>query len=114
MTMTNHQPQNEITKEIELLIEQWKYMKPWQRKFLRAQGEIIYFLIRSIDLMYRTDLWLFPPLAFFSAYLAANNNFPDHPIKIFAVLACSFMFATLTLFLIRPRRWRRSAHWLKS
>lgn len=61
----------------------------------------------------RIDLWLFPPLAFISTYIAANNHFPAHPMKIYTVLACAFMFATFTLFLIRPKR-RKNFHWVKN
>lgn len=61
----------------------------------------------------RIDLWLFPPLAFISTYFATTNHFPQHPIKIIVVLSCAFMFATLTLFLIRPKR-RKNFHWVKN
>jgi hypothetical protein len=62
--------------------------------------------------LYRVDLWLFPPLAFYSVYLLTTRDFPEHPIKMVAVLATSFMAATLTLFLIRPPK-RRPYHVLK-
>ena len=62
----------------------------------------------------RVDLWFFPPLAFLSTYLVTSRYFPLHPIKIFAVLATAFMASTLTLFLIRPRRWKKTRHWVKS
>jgi hypothetical protein len=60
------------------------------------------------------DLWLLPPLAFVSTYLVASKYFPSHPIKIFAVLSTAFMFSTLNLFLLRPRKWKKTAHWVKA
>lgn len=65
-----------------------------------------------LNLFYRVDLWLFPPLAFTSTYFLTARYFPAHPIKIFAVLSTAFMFSTLTLFLIRPPK-RRQYHWIK-
>lgn len=64
--------------------------------------------------LYRVDLWLFPPLVFYSTYLLTSNNFPPHPIKIFAILSTAFMFATLTLFLLRPRKLVRIFRWVKA
>lgn len=69
-----------------------------------------------LKLLYRVDLWLFPPLAFLSTFLATSKYFPSHQIKLFAVLSTAFMFSTLTLFLLRPRKWKwkRIAHWVKA
>lgn len=94
--------------------EIWPHLKPWQRKWLRIQGEVIYGFMIFINILYRMDLWLFPPLAFFSAYIITSKYFPPHPIKIFAVLSTAFMFSTLNLFLLRPRKWKRIVHWVKA
>lgn len=67
----------------------------------------------TVNFLSRIDLWLFPPLAFISTYFATTNHFPSHPIKIYVVLSCAFMFATLTLFLIRPKRRKLQVHWVK-
>lgn len=67
---------------------------------------------RIVDFLYRVDLWLFPPLAFASAYLVASKYFPPHPMIMFAILATSFMFSALVLFIIRPPK-RRRFHWVK-
>jgi len=69
---------------------------------------------RILKFLYRVDLWFFPPLAFTSAYLLTSKNFPEHPIKIFGVLATAFMFSTLTLFLLRPKRWKKTSHWVRA
>ena len=68
---------------------------------------------RLLKILYRVDIWLFPPCAFLSSYLTAYQNIPTHPIKLYAVLSIAFMSATLTLFLIRPRKWKKTAHWIK-
>jgi hypothetical protein len=73
---------------------------------LPRAGEII------LNFLNRVDLWLFPPLAFYSTYLVTTRYFPDHLIKFIAIMATSFMAATLTLFLIRPPK-RRPVHWVK-
>lgn len=64
----------------------------------------------AINILRRVDLWLFPPAAFFAAYNLAIQNFPDHPIKMIAVLSTAFMCAALVLMIIRPRR----IHWVKA
>jgi hypothetical protein len=68
---------------------------------------------KFLTLLRRADLWLFPPSAFISAYITTTKFFPPHPIKIIAVLATAFMFATLTLFLIRPARRKQTVRWSK-
>lgn len=64
----------------------------------------------ALLVLHRVDLWLFPPAAFFAAYNLAIQNFPDHPIKMIAVLSTAFMCAALVLMIIRPRR----IHWVKA
>jgi len=95
--------------------ELWANLKPWQRKFLRIQGDIVYSFVVFIDSLYRVDLWLFPPGMFYATYVLTIKSFPDHPIKTIAVLSTSFMFAALSLLLIRPRKikWKKVAHWVK-
>ena len=66
-----------------------------------------------LKFLYRVDLWFFPPLAFLSTCLVTSKYFPPHPIKIFAILSTAFMFSTLNLFLLRPRKWKRTAYWVK-
>ena len=100
--------------QLKTISDLWPHLTPWQRKWLRIQGEVIYVAVRLMKFFYRVDLWLFPPLAFISTYLVTSKYFPAHPIKIFAVLSTAFMFLTLTLFLIRPRKWKRTAHWIKA
>lgn len=62
--------------------------------------------------LYRVDLWLFPPLSFSSSYLALSRFFPHHPIRLFALLASSFMASTLTLLMLRPPKRVYVAHWI--
>jgi hypothetical protein len=78
---------------------------------LRLFLAIIYPSIEKIALqvLHRVDLWLFPPAAFFAAYNLAIRNFPDHPIKMIAVLSTAFMCAALVLMIIRPRNIK----WIK-
>jgi hypothetical protein len=97
-----------------------KIQKPnldeWQRLPFEIKAYIVFRLFIAVDLpriLHRVDLWLFPPAIFFSAYLASNNNFPPHPIKMLAVLSTAFMAATLALFLLRPAR-RLQVHWVRS
>lgn len=103
--MTNKDPLKAIS-------ELWPHLKPWQRKWLRLQGEVIYVFVIFLHFIYRVDLWLFPPLAFISTYIVTTKYFPEHPVKLYAVLSTAFMFSTLTLFLIRPPK-RRQYHWIK-
>lgn len=94
----------------------------WQKIPLDMQLYIVLRLFIAIQLSHlaqitlkylsRIDLWLFPPLAFISTYITTNNHFPTHPMKIHAVLSCAFMFATLTLLLIRPKQ-RKQVHWVR-
>jgi hypothetical protein len=70
--------------------------------------------VKITKLIYRVDLWLLPPLAFYSTFITAQRFFPPHPISDVAVLSTAFMAMTLTLFLIRPRKWKRIAHWVKA
>lgn len=97
--------------DLKKLHEIWSQLKPWQRKWLRYQGEVVYLLVTIANVVLRVDLWLFPPTAFFAAYNLAIQNFPDHPIKMIAVLSTAFMFAVLVLMIIRPRR---TIHWVKA
>ncbi len=66
---------------------------------------------KVLNNLYRSDLWLFPPLSFLSTYKATSRFFPVHPIAFDAIMATSFMAATLTLFLIRPPK-KLQAHWV--
>lgn len=67
---------------------------------------------RTLNIIKRVDLWLFPSMAFASNYHVLTNFFPGHPVKLFAILASSFMSATLTLFIIRPPKRRSPGHWV--
>lgn len=96
--------------DLKKLHEIWSQLKPWQRKWLRIQGEVVYVFMVFIGLLYRVDLWLFPPAAFFATYNLAIQNFPDHPIKMIAVLSTAFMCAALVLMIIRPR----NINWIKA
>lgn len=100
--------------QLKAIHDLWPHLKPWQRKWLRIQCEVIYGIVKIIDLIYRVDLWLLPPLAFYSTYITAQRNFPAHPISEMAVLSTAFMAMTLTLFLIRPRKWLRIVRWVKA
>jgi len=66
----------------------------------------------TLRALYRVDLWFFPPLSFSSSYLALSRFFPHHPIRLFALLASSFMASTLTLLLLRPAKKVYTAHWV--
>lgn len=58
---------------------------------------------KVMNILGRVDLWFFPPLAFISGYKAISLIVPaGHPMAFFAIMATSFMCATLTLFLLRP------------
>ena len=98
--------------QLKTMHELWGRLKPWQRKWLRIQGEVVYGYVLFMKLLVRIDLWFFPPLAFFASYNLAVQNFPEHPARMIAVLCTSFMCAALTLLLIRPAR-RTRAHWIK-
>ena len=71
----------------------------------------IFLAVDLPSILYRVDLWFFPPLAFFATYNLALRYFPPHPITTCAILATAFMAATLTLFLLRPPK-RMHAHWV--
>lgn len=105
--MTN----KEELENLEKLLEVWSQLKPWQRKWLRIQGEVVYIVISFVNTIYRVDLWLFPPAAFFAAYNLASQHFPYHPVKMIAVLSTASMLAALVLLILRPRRRR---HWGRS
>jgi hypothetical protein len=62
----------------------------------------------------RIDLWLFPPAGFWACYNSISNIIPaGHPMAFNATMATSFMFATLTLFMLRPKaRGRIQVHWV--
>lgn len=81
---------------------------------LRARRRINNSFLAAINWLYYCELFIFPPLAFSSTFLATSKYFPPHPIRIFAVLSTAFMFSTLTLFLLRPRKWKRTAHWVRA
>ncbi|MEW6403377.1 MAG: hypothetical protein AB1649_16395, partial [Chloroflexota bacterium] len=66
---------------------------------------------KILTTLYRLDLWLFPPLAFLGTFKATLRLIPTHPIAFYAIMATSFMAATLTLFLIRPPK-KVTAHWI--
>lgn len=66
----------------------------------------------SAEWIYRFELLVFPPAAFASNFYVLSNFFPTHPIRMFAILASSFMSATLTLLLLRPPKKRFPGHWV--
>lgn len=78
-------------------------------------GKICYYasLPRLHGILYRIDLWLFPPLAFFAAYKAMLRFVPVHPISKMTVLTSAFTSAAYALFLLRPPKRMRLAHWIK-
>jgi hypothetical protein len=94
----NHQDERNALYEI------WPYLTPWQRKWLRMQGEVGYAITRVDKWLSRADLWLFPPLAFFAVYRLMSRSIPPHPLAPLAMIGTSFNAATLTLLLIRPSR----------
>jgi hypothetical protein len=97
--------------EQDALYEIWPYLTPWQRKWLRTQGEVGYGITLVNRWLSRADLWLFPPLAFFSVYRVMSRFIPPHPLAPLAIIGTSFNAATLTLLVIRPsRRYRRQHH----
>ncbi len=93
------------------LHELWPWLMPWQRKWLRLQGEAAYYFMLGIDWLYYRELYIFPPLAFIADYIWMKTIFPDHPMTQFAILATAFMSATLTLFILRPPK-RKRIHWI--
>lgn len=76
---------------------QWnKYKKSFEKK------------IRKID------LWIIPPIAFFGCYLNIEKIFPkNHPMSTISIMGTSFMFATLTMMIVRPKK-KNNLHWIKS
>jgi hypothetical protein len=63
----------------------------------------------------RVDLWLFPPAAFIACYKAISQIIPaQHPMAYITNLGTSFMSATLTLLLLRPRCKRFRAFSIKT
>jgi hypothetical protein len=65
--------------------------------------DIVIFLVVDLPkLLWRVDLWLFPPAIFYLTFTLSKENVPaDHPMAIWAILAISFMATTLTLFMLR-------------
>jgi uncharacterized membrane protein YhdT len=63
--------------------------------------------------LYVHELYIFPPVAFIADYAWMKRIFPEHPFTEMAVLATAFMSMTMTLFLLRPRKWKMAAHWVK-
>lgn len=102
---------NNQLEDLEKLRKVWSQLNPVQRKWLRIQGEAVYYFVLITNFIYRIDLWFFPPAAFFSSYNIAIQNYPDHPIKMIAVLSTAFMCAAFTLLVIRPKR---KPHWVRS
>lgn len=90
----------------------WKQIHPLIQIYIALRVFVAVDLPRHI---YRVDLWLFPPGMFYATYILATKNFPEHPIKMIAVLSTAFMFGALSLLLIRPRKlkWKKIAHWVK-
>lgn len=66
----------------------------------------------SAEWLYHFELLVFPPAAFASNFYVLSRFFPTHPIRLFALLASSFMSATLTLLLLRPPKKRFPGHWV--
>ena len=90
--------------EQDALYKIWPYLTPWQRKWLRIQGEVAYGITTVNRWLSRADLWLFPPLAFFAVYRVMSRFIPPHPLAPLAIIGTSFNAATLTLLVIRPPR----------
>lgn len=101
----------DMENQLKNLRDIWPHLNKCQRKWLRFQGEFFYVLANVLDFLYRVDLWLFPPLAFIGNYFAMLKLFPPHPMKYIAILASSFMSATLTLFILHPPK-RLQYHWV--
>lgn len=78
---------------------------------LLARRKTIIFISTIANWLYVRELYIFPPLAFISNYFALLKLFPPHPMSQIAVIASSFMSATLTLFMLRPPK-RFQAHWI--
>lgn len=97
--------------QLKAIHELWGHLNPWQRKWLRIQGEVVYLFVISMKVLHRVDLWLFPPAAFYGAYNLAAQQFPPHPMKLIAVLSTAFMFSAFVLLVIRPVR--RKIHWVR-
>ena len=93
-------------------LDDWEKL-PFFIQFLIA-GKICYHAIlpRVLNFLYRVDLWLFPPLVFYSAFKSSTYLIPAaHTMALMAVLSISFMATTLSLFLLRPPK-RLHAHWV--
>jgi hypothetical protein len=69
--------------------------------------------IRFFKWAYYRELYFFPPLVFLGSYLSLLRVFPPHPIQLFALLASSFMFTTLTILMLRPPKRVYLAHWVR-
>ena len=83
---------------------------------LHARHKIRNSFLAAINWLYYFELFIFPPLAFLADYFWMKRIFPIHPISELAILSTAFMAMTLTLFLLRPRKWKwkRTAHWVKA
>ena len=93
-------------KERDALLRLWQHLTPWQRRWLRIQGDAGYAVSRLHRVLVRTDLWLFPPVAFLATYRAMSRLAPPHPMAELGILTASVNAATLVLLLIRPPRRR--------
>lgn len=93
----------------------------WKRTPLYIRIKIAWLIYKSVTwlrwrerilrLLVRVDLWFFPPLMFYGAYLISSRYLPIHPIRLIAINANAFMAASLSLFLLRPAT-RYKAHWI--
>jgi hypothetical protein len=88
--------------------------KEWKSLSLQTRIRIVWIIFSDATLKQieyqllkwskRVDLWLFPPVGFWASYGAISKIIPaEHPMAFYAKMATSFMFATLTLFLLRPK-----------
>lgn len=82
--------------------DQWASLPVLVQLYIVSRVWWTLFALRS---MRRVDLWVYPPLAFFSAFKAMSRFVPEeHPMALVTVLSTSFMAATLALFILRPAR----------
>ena len=81
---------------------------------LSARRTIAALFPAAINWLYYRELYIFPPVAFIADYTWMSRIFPPHPVSEMAILSTAFMSMTLTLFMLRPRKWKKTAHWVKA
>ncbi len=82
----------------------WRRLAPWQRRWLRLQGDYAYMLTKFERVLRRIDLWLLPPLAFYAVYRLMAHAVPAHPMADIVVAATAVNAAALTVLIIRPSK----------